>query len=89
MGNIIKTDYTIVPKVIDALVFCTSKEEVEKVFVGASISDPKDKKDFLQMCMQVEEAFDLPINEKLSDIDEYEYELAIFLEGSWRLLAII
>ena len=40
------------------------------------------------MCMQIEETFDLPINDELSDIDKYEDELAIFLEGSWRLLTV-
>jgi len=86
MNNSIKTNYKIVPKILDALVYCTSKEEVERIFAESNINDPKDKKDFLQMCMEFEEVFDLPLNEELSDEDKYKDELAVFLEGSWRLL---
>ena len=88
MNNSIITNYELGKKVVEELFFCTTKDEVENAFHEANINDPVEKKFFLQKCMQVEESYDFPSKEKLSDIDEYECELAIFLEGSWRLLII-
>jgi len=87
MNNLI-TSYEIAKKVVEKLFFCTTKEEVDKIFFESKIEDPIDKKFFLQKCMQVEKSYDFPAKEKLSDDDEYECELAIFLEGSWRLLTV-
>ena len=87
MNNSVITNYEIGKKIVEQLFFCTTKEEVEKIFLESEIDNPIEKKSFLQECMQVEESYDLPAG-KLSDDDEYEYELAVFLEGSWRLLII-
>ena len=86
--NNLAISYEIGKKIVEKLFFCTTQEEVEKVFYEANIDDPIEKKSFLQKCMQVEESYDLPLNERLSNEDEYECELVIFLEGSWRLLII-
>ena len=85
MNNLI-TSYDIVKKVVEKLFFCTTKDQVEEAFLESKIDDPAEKKFLLQRCMQVEESYGFPTKEKLSDNDEYEYELTIFLEGSWRLL---
>lgn len=86
MNGTIAQYYEIGEKIVLRLFYCTTAEEVEAVF--SDVPNPLDRVVFLRKCMQVEEAFDLPQKEPLSSQEEYECELAIFLEGSWRLLTV-
>ena len=71
--------------IINALSFSISKEQVNNVFEKFNISDLEDKTSFLNNCMGIEEQYDMP-GTKTTAQDEYDYALALFLDGSWRLL---
>lgn len=73
--------------VTESLPLLTREEEVESLFTSAEISDPKEKKDALFSAMGFDAEYNLPSDDTISPEDEYKAELAIFLEGSWRLLA--
>lgn len=88
MENTVSNNFQTGKKIVNALFYCTTEKEVETIFDRFSVTDPLDKVFFLRDCMQVEESFDLPSKEQLSSQEEYECELAIFLEGSWRLLTV-
>ena len=70
------------------LKFCTTKEQIEDLFAKSGIRDPEDKVFLLQKSMGVISAFSAPSPVNLTPEQEYEDELAIFLEGSWRLLSL-
>jgi hypothetical protein len=65
---------------------CFTEESVEGVFFKSGITDIPDKIALLRFCMGVESVSDAP-QEKLTPEQEYEDELSIFIEGSWRFLA--
>jgi hypothetical protein len=65
---------------------CFTKESVEDVFAESCITDIPDKIALLRFSMGVESVSDAP-QEKLTPEQEYEDELSIFIEGSWRFLA--
>ncbi len=81
-------NYRVATQILENLPFCTTKEQVSRVFADNDVEDIDDRIFFLRKCMQVEDSFDLPDENKLTPEEEYECELAIFLEGSWRLLVI-
>jgi len=74
-----------IQEVLDKLFFCTTKEDIEKVFNDNSIVDYKEKIELIRRCMKVVEVFDLPSNKTTLE-DEYNYEIKIFLGNYWRLL---
>ena len=71
--------------VVDNLYVSTKKEQVESVFLKSNIVDKSKRIQLLRKCMNV-----LDISNTDSSIcldDEYDDELAIFLNGKWRMLA--
>lgn len=88
-GDKLKTDsVNNIFKTVDAISFCTTKDEVEAIFQEYSVADSKMKLDVLQRVMGVTEVYNTPLENELTPEDEYLYELEIFLDGSWRLLAL-
>jgi len=73
-----------VDNIIESLQFSVKKEQVEEVFSKNEINDKTERIQLLRKCMQVLDTSnsDAP----LSLDDEYNDELAIFLNGKWRLL---
>jgi len=72
--------------VIDALRLCTTQERIEKVFADHHISDARDKRQCLLQSMGVIDEANAPTPDILTDEEAYQYEIELFLEGSWRLL---
>lgn len=71
----------------ERLYSCIEKNEIESIFKEYEFTDLSDKIEILRECMGVEEIFNSPGNVELSLNDEYEEEVEIFIEGTWRLLA--
>ena len=65
---------------------CVSKEGIEDVFRSFSISDIPDKIGLMRLCMGVKNYSYSPSNDDLTPEQQYEDELLIFLDGSWRFL---
>lgn len=85
MGAEAKLDvYNTIDGVLKRLYLCTEKSQIDSVFKDADISDPSEKIRLLRKCMDVENVYGTP--EKVSDEDEYEFECAVFEEGTWRML---
>ena len=78
--------YENIQNTLNELFFCTDKNEIEKVFNNNKITDLSDRIELIRKCMGVEEVFNSSLN-KTSLEEDYYYELDIFIEGSWRLLA--
>jgi hypothetical protein len=62
------------------LLECTSREEVEKVFIEFVITDYPAKTALLRRCMQIKKTPDIAANDEAT----YEYYIAIFLSGEWK-----
>lgn len=73
-----------ITQVLKELYLCTEKTQIESVFSKANIIKPAEKISLLRKCMEVESVYGTP--EKLSDEEEYNYECAVFEEGTWRML---
>ncbi|MBQ9239382.1 MAG: hypothetical protein IJ191_08770 [Treponema sp.] len=76
--------YDQIDALLKQLYLCTEKQQIDSLFSESKISDYKDRILLLYKCMGVEEVCSTP--EKISDKDEYEFECAVFVEGTWRLL---
>lgn len=76
--------YDKIDTVLKKLYLCTAKSQIDSVFDEAAITEPKEKINLLRKCMEVENIYGTP--EKISDEDEYEFECAVFEEGTWRML---
>lgn len=76
--------YDKIDAVLKKLYLCTEKSQIDAVFKDASINQPTEKINLLRKCMGVETVYGTP--EKISDEDEYEFECAVFEEGTWRML---
>ncbi len=72
--------------VIDNLYSCTEREQIDSIFSEADIKDFKTRITLLDRCMGVSETYGTP-EEDLTDEDEYNFECAVFVEGSWRMLS--
>lgn len=85
MGVEAKLDvYNTIDSVLKRLYLCTEKSQIDSVFKDADINNPSEKISLLRKCMDVENVYGTP--EKVSDEDEYEFECAVFEEGTWRML---
>jgi len=73
-----------VDSIIEDLLFSTRKEQVEDVFSKNSISDKSERVRMLRKCMHVLDTSNSITSMSLDD--EYSDELAIFLNGKWRML---
>lgn len=76
--------YDKIDDVLKRLYLCTEKSQIDDVFREASISNPAEKIRLLRKCMDVEKVYGTP--EKITEDDEYEFECAVFEEGTWRML---
>jgi len=85
MSQVLET-FNKVSSIIKELLYCTEKEDIEKVFSNNNINDFSDRINILRKTMKVEQVF-YTGKKKITLEDEYQYELDIFVEGSWRLLA--
>ena len=78
--------YNNIESTLKGLYLCTEKQEIEVVFDKNNITDYQDRIDLLQKCMGVEETFYTP-GQSDTVKDGYDIEIAVFVEGSWRLVA--
>jgi len=65
---------------------CSTEEAIDGVFNQFGITDFLVKTTLLRQSMQIQEIFDIPNDQELSDKDAYEEELEFFLAGKWREL---
>ena len=65
---------------------CSTKDDIDGVFNQFGITDFLIKTMLLRQSMQIQEIFDIPHDQELSDEDAYEEELEFFLAGKWRAL---
>ena len=70
--------------IINGLFVSVKKEQVEDVFIKNGISNSEERIQLLRECMGVIGTSDM--GDPLSPDEEYGDELAIFLDGKWRLL---
>jgi hypothetical protein len=73
-----------VDNIVDDLFTSFDKDNVEDVFRKNEIDDMEDRIQLLRKCMRVIETSNA--EDELSIDDEYNDELEIFIEGSWRFL---
>jgi hypothetical protein len=73
-----------VDTIVDDLFISMKEEQVERVFLKNSINDKSDRIQLLRKCMHVLDTSNS--GDVISLDDEYSDELAIFLNGKWRLL---
>jgi hypothetical protein len=73
-----------ISNIVDNLYISTKKEQVEGVFSKNSIEDKSVRIQLLRKCMHVLDISNT--DDSLSLDDEYNDELAIFLNGKWRML---
>jgi hypothetical protein len=70
--------------IMEDLLVSMEKEQVEDIFFKNSIDDKSERIRLLRKCMDVVDTSNT--NDPISVDDEYADELAIFLNGKWRLL---
>jgi len=69
-------------RLLDKLTVCTSQQELDAVFEREGIADYRERCNVLRRCMRVQEILgDIGIS---SEKDDYEFDCAVFLEGSLR-----
>ena len=69
-------------RLLDKLTVCTSQQELDAVFEREGIADLQERCNALRRCMRVQEIVgDAGI---LFEKDDYEFDCAVFLEGSLR-----
>ena len=73
-----------VDNIIEDLQFSVEKEQVEAIFAKNDINDKTERIQLLRKCMQVIDTSNSSTTISLDDA--YSDELAIFLDGTWRLL---
>jgi|TergutMp193P3_1026864.scaffolds.fasta_scaffold29556_2 hypothetical protein len=83
MENIVRISEQ-VSNIVDDLFLSFKKEQVEDVFSRNSIDDISLRIQLLRKCMHVRDTSNT--NEVLSMDDDYNDELEIFLNGTWRML---
>jgi hypothetical protein len=73
-----------VDSIMDDLLFSMEKKQIEDVFFKNNIDDKSERIRLLRKCMDVYDTSNS--DDPISIDDEYNDELAIFLNGKWRLL---
>lgn len=76
--------YDKVESIIKNLYACTTKDEINNLFLRNNVLDPREKSGLLRRCMDIKSVYGTP--EKLSPEDEYDFDCAVFVEGTWRML---
>jgi hypothetical protein len=82
--NITEVSYK-VDNIVDGLFASFDKVSVENVFAKHEIGEKEERIQLLRKCMNVIDTSN--VSEILSVDDDYNDELEIFIEGSWRFLA--
>ena len=71
-------------RLLDKLTVCTSQQELDAVFEREGIADLQERCNALRRCMRIQEILgDVGV---FSEQDDYDFDCAIFLEGSWRIM---
>jgi len=70
--------------ILKNLYTCTDKTQIDDVFDKNGVNDFPERIKLLRRCMEVEHVYGTP--ETLTDEDDYEFECAVFVEGTWRML---
>jgi len=73
-----------VDNIANELILSATKEQVENVFAKKNITDKSARIKHLRECMRVLDTSE--VGEALSEDEEYNSELEIFLIGEWRML---
>lgn len=69
-------------RILEKLNTCTSQHDIDAVFDEEGIYDHRERCNVLRRCMRVQEILgDIGIS---SEKDDYEFDCAVFLEGSLR-----
>ena len=69
-------------RILEKLNTCTSQHDIDVVFDEEGIHGYSERCDILRRCMRVQEILgDAGIP---AEKDDYEFDCAVFLEGSWR-----
>jgi len=68
------------------LFLCVTKEGIENVFHASGISHIPDKIGLLRLCMGVKSYSSSPSSTTFTPEQQYDDELLVFLDGSWRFL---
>jgi hypothetical protein len=76
--------YNKIDHLVKKLYLCTEKEEIDTLFEENKIADYKERSILLSKCMGVIKSFG--ISEETTDEEDYEFDCAVFVEGTWRLL---
>ena len=83
VGTILDS-YNKIDHLLKKLYLCTEKEEIDALFEENKIVDYKERSILLNKCMGVIKSFGIP--EETTDEEDYEFDRAVFVEGTWRLL---
>ena len=70
--------------ILKNLYTCTDKTQIDDVFDKNGVDSLLERIKLLRKCMAVERVYGTP--ETLTDKDDYEFECAVFVEGTWRML---
>ena len=71
-------------RLLDKLTICTSQQEIDAVFEREGIADLRKRCNTLRRCMRIQEILgDIGV---FSEQDDYVFDCAAFLEGSWRMM---
>lgn len=69
-------------RILDKLTVCTSQQDIDAVFEQEEIRSYRERCNVLRRCMRIQEILgDIGV---FSGQDDYEFDCAVFLEGSWR-----
>ena len=69
-------------RLLDKLTVCTSQHDIDTVFDEEGVYEYRERCNILRRCMRVQEILgDIGIS---SEKDDYEFDCAVFLEGSLR-----
>lgn len=70
--------------ILQNLYTCTDREQIDNLFDKNGVDNLQERIKLLRKCMDVERVYGTP--ETLTDKDDYEFECAVFVEGTWRML---
>ena len=79
IDNAVKTQ-----TIMDELFVSTEKPQIESIFNKYDVEETETRIELLRLCMKVADISNFGGTVSLAQ--EYEGELAIFIEGSWRFL---
>ena len=82
--NISVDVYDKIDVILKNLYTCTDKTQIDDVFEKNGVDNLHERIKLLRKCMAVECVYGTP--ETLTDKDDYEFECAVFVEGTWRML---